>query len=125
MGHRTGFTLIETLFTTLIMLIGLTSLAVIFFYSTRMRDRVRQQTLAIPLVYSKMEELRATPELILPGRYSQELPVQSASGNPYLTTWEISDEMPRRITVTIWTKDIGRETYREVASVTTLSGSAP
>jgi Tfp pilus assembly protein PilV len=122
MIRRTGFTLIETLFATLIVLVGLTSLAMVFFYSAHMRDRLRQRTLAVPLIYTKMEELSSNWEL-LPGTYSQELAPESPDGKPYLATWTISEETPQRITVTLWTKDTGWSIYREIASLTTLSGS--
>jgi type II secretory pathway pseudopilin PulG len=129
MAERNGFTLIEGLFTTLILVTGLAAVAGVFSYSSLRASRVLQETAAIGLMTARMEKLRAAEE-ILPGRYSEYL-VVTPSGEVIVSepgtatwqrTWEISPEMPHRITVTVYGKSLGPGRFRELARATTLRG---
>jgi type II secretory pathway pseudopilin PulG len=55
-----GFTLIETLLATAILVTGLVAVAYLFTYSIRTNMMMEQQTSATLLLYNKMEELRGT-----------------------------------------------------------------
>ena len=72
MVHRHGFTLIETLITTLVLVTGLTALAAAFSYAVQTRQRITQSTTAIWLLYRKMGELTVDARL-QPGQYSEDL----------------------------------------------------
>lgn len=60
-----GFTLIETLVATAILVSGLVAVAYLFTYSIRTNMMTEQQTSATLLLYNKMEELRGTSYLSL------------------------------------------------------------
>jgi len=133
MSHRNGFTLIETLITTLILVTGLAAVAALFAYGSQNSAQIRQQTVALALLASKMEELKASDEPT-PGRYSEYLAVspdgtmgtagvttlEDARQATHLRTWEITPEMPRRITVIIYGRQPRRDRPdRELARATT------
>jgi Tfp pilus assembly protein PilV len=129
MAKHKGFTLIEGLFTTLILVTGLTAVAGAFSYSSLRSRQVLQQTAAIALVSTRMEDLRAAEE-ILPGWYSEYLvlmpngttAVSEPASATYQRTWEITSEMPRRITVSVYGRSSTRSgSFRELARATTLS----
>jgi Tfp pilus assembly protein PilV len=126
-----GFTLIEGLFTTLILVTGLAAVAGAFSYSLLRSNQVLQQTAAVALLSARMEDLRAAEE-ILPGSYAEYLvlmpngtAILSEPGSAtYRRTWEITSEMPRRITVIVYGRSSSRPgPFRELARATTLSGS--
>ena len=119
-ARRTGFTLIETLIATLILVTGLVAVAGVFFYGARTSAQVRRQTAATALLYTKMEELKAERDLI-PGKYGDVLTVLPEGS--YMRSWEVTDEMPRRITVIVYGKAATRGSqYLELARATTLVG---
>ena len=130
MAERNGFTLIEGLITTLILVTGLAAVAGVFSYSSLQTSRVLQETAAIALMTARMEELKGAEE-IFPGRYSEYL-VLTPDGSVVLSepptatwrrTWEISPEMPHRITVTVYGKSSSRSgSFRELARATTMLG---
>jgi len=118
MSCRSGFTLTETLVTTLVLVTGLVSIAGAFSYGVQSSRRIRQQTTATALLYTKMEELRGSREL-RSGRYSETVII--ASEGFYLRSWEITSDIPHRITVTVYGKQpTGRGNYLELARATTL-----
>jgi Tfp pilus assembly protein PilV len=118
MSCRSGFTLTETLVTTLVLVTGLVAIAGAFSYGVQSSRRIRQQTTGTALLYTKMEELRASRDF-QPGHYSETIVITSDS--IYLRSWEITPEMPHRITVTIYGKQSGgKGTYLELAHATTL-----
>jgi prepilin-type N-terminal cleavage/methylation domain-containing protein len=128
MRNPRGFTLIETLITTLVLVTGLAAVATLFSYSARTTQTNRRRTVAIALLSSKMEELRKS----IPMETSQtaEYLVIQADGSvlktnsraaPYLRAWKIQSGSPARVTVIVY----GREfhgTYSELARVTMLVG---
>ena len=104
---RNGFTLIEALITTVILVTGLTALAGAFSYSSLHTLRIQQQTAALALLSSKLEELKVEAQLT-PGQHSEYLQIAAdgaivvgGPGSGYKRTWEITAEMPSRITVII------------------------
>jgi prepilin-type N-terminal cleavage/methylation domain-containing protein len=116
MINRKGFTLIETLFSTLILVIGLVAVAKAFSYGIQAGERVRQQTSATALLTTKLEELK-TAEDLQAGQYTESL------GTEYQRTWEITAETPRRITVILYTRQPSRRgSFREVARLSTSLG---
>jgi Tfp pilus assembly protein PilV len=131
MAGRNGFTLIEGLITTLILVSGLAAVAGVFSYSSLRASQVLQETAAVALVTARMEELKAAEE-ILPGHYSEYLVLMpngavivSEQGTAaWQRTWEISPEMPHRITVTVYARSsAGSGPFRELARATTQRGS--
>ena len=131
MAKHNGFTLIETLITTLILVTGLAAVAGAFSYSSLRSSQVLQETAAVALVSAKMEDLK-TAEEILPGRYTEYLDLR-ADGTAalsqhesatYQRMWEITAEMPRKITVVVYGRNTRRAgSFRELARATMLSGS--
>jgi Tfp pilus assembly protein PilV len=126
---RNGFTLIEALITTVVLVTGLTAVAGVFSYSSVTSLRVRQHTSAVLLVSAKLEALRIAEDLA-PGRDSEFLNLApdgtalvSSPGATYLRSWEITSEMPRRVTVIVHGKPPGRRgPYFELARATTKVG---
>ena len=113
---RNGFTLIETLLSTLILVVGLVAVAKAFSYGIQAGERVRQQTAATAMLTTKLEELKSTEDL-QPGRYTEFL------GTDYQRTWEVTAEQPHRITVILYSRQPGRSgPFREVTRLSTLIG---
>jgi len=119
MRNHAGFTLIETVMTTLILVTGLASVAGAFVYGIQTSVRTRQQTTAFALLAEKMEILRAS-DARSPGMFSEYFGRQDS----FLTTWEISSDLPQRITVIVSGRQPGAgKTYKELARASTLVGS--
>lgn len=118
MPARNGFTLIEALITTVVLVTGLAAVAGVFSYSSLTSLRTRQQTAALNLVARKMEDLRAAEELTA-GRYAEYL----GPDDVFMRHWEITAEMPARITVIVYGRPPGRRgPYFELARATTRVG---
>ena len=117
MSRQAGLTLIETTIASLILVTGLAGVAGCFSYAVRSSIRVRQQTTALALLSTKMEELKSDRDL-KPGRYSK---VITGSGT-LLLIWEISSEVPKRVTVIVSQKQGDGEVYEELGTVSTFIG---
>src|SRR5437016_12263205 len=61
MRDHLGFTLIETLIATLVLVSGLVAVAAIFLYSVDTGLRNQRRTAATALLYEKMEQFRSAP----------------------------------------------------------------
>jgi prepilin-type N-terminal cleavage/methylation domain-containing protein len=125
-----GFTLIESLITTVLLVSGLAAVAGAFSYSSMTTSHVLQETAAIALVARKIESLRAAEQWPV-GRYSEYL-VLTSDGDTvisepayatYLCTWEVTSATPARVTVIAYGKPPGHlRPSRELARATTLLG---
>jgi Tfp pilus assembly protein PilV len=131
MATHNGFTFIEALIATLILVTGLAAVAGAFSYSSLRSMQVLQETAATALMSTRMENLKAAEE-ILPGRYSEHVAVMPSGrvvvsepeSATYRLTWEITSEMPHRITVIVYGKMPGRAgSFRELARATTQVAS--
>jgi prepilin-type N-terminal cleavage/methylation domain-containing protein len=119
MGRCRGFTLIETLITTLVLVTGLAAIAGLFSYGAKAGTENRHRIAATALLQTKMEELRHAPNLE-PGQYAETVPHGPAS---YMTTWVIENGFPRRITVIVYGRDLRRKNaYAELVRSTYLAG---
>ena len=129
MTLRNGFTLIEALITTVVLVTGLAAVAGVFSYSSISSLRTRQHTKALTLLSTKMEELRVDVDSS-PGRYSEYLEVQpdgvvvhGSPGATFIRDWEVTAERPSRITVVVYGRPPGRKgRYFELARATTKRG---
>lgn len=130
MANRNGFTLIETLITTLVLVTGLAAIAGLFSYGAQANSQNRQRTAATTLLYSKMEEMRNARALTA-GQYAEYLSIQPDGGiaisansyGPYLRVSNIEGGMPQRVTVIVYGRQPNRgNSYRELARATTLVG---
>ncbi len=130
MANRRGFTLIETLITTLVLVTGLAAVAGLFSYGAQANSENRQRTAATALLYSKMEELRNARTLVH-GQYAEYLSIQSdgkvvVSSNisgPYMRVSTIEAGTPQRVTVLVYARQSSRgNSYRELARATILVG---
>ena len=118
MRDEAGFTLIETLITTLILVTGLAAVAGVFVYGVHTSERIQQQTKAFEVLTQKMEELK-TAETRIAGRFSEYVGDQQT----FLRTWEISTDLPQRITVIVSGRQPGHANrYRELARASTVVG---
>lgn len=130
MGNRNGFTLIETLITTLVLVTGLAAVAGLFAYAAQANFTNRQRTAATALLYSKMEELRNAP-VLAEGQVAEYLSIQAdgsvvVSGDnraPYLRVLKIESGGPQRVTVIVYGRQAGRgNSHHELARATVLVG---
>ena len=128
--HCKGFTLIEALITTLVLVTGLVAVAGAFSYSSLTTLRIVQETTALAMVSAKVEALKVA-DTLNPGSYSETLRVLpdgsivlcEASAATYLRAWQISGESLKQITVTVYARPPGKNApFRQLASVTALSG---
>jgi len=130
MANRRGFTLIETLITTLVLVTGLAAIAGLFSYGAQTNSQNRQRTAATTILYSKIEEVRNARALTV-GQYAEYLSIQPDGGvaistdnhGPYLRVSNIESGMPQRVTVIVYARQSNRgNSYRELARATTLVG---
>ena len=130
MANRRGFTLIETLITTLVLVTGLAAIAGLFSYGAQANFQNRQRTAAAVLLYSKMEEMRNANTLAT-GQYTEYLSIQadgSVAGStngrgPYLRVLNIESGDPQRVTVVVYARQLNRgNPYLELARATVLVG---
>jgi Tfp pilus assembly protein PilV len=99
-----GFTLLETLITTGILVFGLSAIALMFTYTARVNIEMRQRTTAAFLLNDKLEELKTaslTDEIWRPGSYVDYPSVADAS---YVREWEITDTIPKKVTLSVLTR---------------------
>jgi Tfp pilus assembly protein PilV len=108
-----GFTLIETLITTAVLVPALAAVAFLFAYTTAANITNQQRTASTVLLSEKMETLRDAPlssAVWSPGIYTDyviigtdgTLSTSGADANaPYLRTWQISTAIPRTATVIV------------------------
>lgn len=133
MDTRRGFTLIETLITTFVLVTGLAAVAGLFSYGARTGLENRQRTAATVLLSSKMEELRRTAHTLAPGQYSEYLAIESdgrtittaTATAPYRRTWKIDSGTPpslKRLTITVFGRRPNRHSYQELVRATLLVG---
>ena len=102
MRSTRGFTLLETLISTGVLVFGLSALALMFTYTARVNIETRQRTTAAFLLNDKLEEFKSAPltnAIWRPGSYV-DYPVADTS---YVRTWEISNTIPRNLTLSIST----------------------
>jgi Tfp pilus assembly protein PilV len=98
-----GFTLLETLITTGVLVFGLSALALMFTYTARVNIDTRQRTTAAFLLNDKLEEFKTAPltdEIWRPGSYV-DYPI--AADTSYVRAWEITNTIPRNVTLSVFT----------------------
>ena len=120
-AQTVGFTLIETLVATALLVTASLSIATLFAYSVRTNILNQQRTTATLLAASKMEELRATiVDLSISGggldgsdpatdfweyisiSTDGTLRVDTTTTAPYLRLWQIDGTNPRLVTVAVF-----------------------
>jgi prepilin-type N-terminal cleavage/methylation domain-containing protein len=130
MANRRGFTLIETLITTLVLVTGLAAVAGLFSYGARTNFQNRQRTAATALLYGKMEEMR-NASVLAAGQYTESLSIQPDgsvtssinSRGAYLRVSNIESGAPQRVTVIVYGRQSNRgNSYMELARATVLVG---
>jgi prepilin-type N-terminal cleavage/methylation domain-containing protein len=130
MTDRKGFTLIETLITTLVLVTGLAAMAGLFTYGAQTNFQNRQRTAAAVLLYGKMEEMR-NASVLAAGQHAEYLSIQadgSVAGStnsrgPYLRVSNIESGAPQRVTVIVYGRQSNRgNSYQELARATVLVG---
>jgi type II secretory pathway pseudopilin PulG len=92
-----GFTLIEALFTAVIVASGLVTVATIFSFAIQANINNRQMAVATSLVYDKMEELKWAA-------WPSDGSDQFNQNGTYSRTWRISGTNPRTVTVTVYAR---------------------
>ena len=127
MSSSRGFSLIETMIATVVLVTGLLAVASLFSYSIRTNMYTEQMTTGILLANTKMEGLRSTgmAGLTAGGGLNSASPTAnyfeyvsiSTSGAltsdtvtttaPYLTLWMIADANPKIITVAVYAQRSG------------------
>jgi len=126
-----GYSLIETLLATILLVSGIIHLATLFSFSEGIRFRNRQRTAAVLLVYNKMEELRqSVPQLgggldalhPVPGFFdSIDIDVDgtvtvsnSDSQRAYLRMWQVQPSETPLVTIVVYAR-IGSSRPLELA----------
>lgn len=124
-----GFTLIETLITTAILVTGLVAVAAIFSYSARANVTTQQRTTAVVLLSEKMEQFKSASltggvwreggvlnPLFPAAGYFDYATIDSQGGVltstvnssfPYVRVWQIEGSMPRKVTIAVYTRKSG------------------
>ena len=107
-----GFTLIETLIPTLVLVTGLAAVAGLFSYAAQTNLQNRQRTAATVLLQGKLEELR-NARVLPAGKTTENI-------DQYLRVSTVEPGTPHRITVTVY--GLRRNAYYELARATMLAG---
>ena len=87
-----GFTLIETLITTAILVSGLVAVALLFSYTARTTLNNQERTTATLLLYDKMEELKSSR--ITSGG--------SDDIDSFRRVWQVESTYPPKVTVIVY-----------------------
>ena len=101
MKTNRGFTLIEILIASGIVVCGLVAVAFVFSFAIRTNGTNRQMAIATTLLYDKMEEFKSasfTDAIWMTATGSETLVV---AGEQYVRTWRLGGEVPRTITVIV------------------------
>lgn len=119
-----GFTLLETLITTTILVFGLAAMALMFSYTARTNISTRERTTATLLLYEKLEEFRSTSladSIWIPGSY---VDFPAVDNTRFIRQWQITDTTPRGITMMVFAANAGLTGHRmELIRAATLVGS--
>jgi prepilin-type N-terminal cleavage/methylation domain-containing protein len=87
-----GFTLIETLITTAVLVSGLVAVAMLFSYTARTTLNNQERTTATLLLYDKMEELKSSK--ITSGG--------SDDIDSFRRVWQVESTYPLKVTVIVY-----------------------
>jgi Tfp pilus assembly protein PilV len=131
MRNSQGFTLVETLIATVVLLSGIVAVAQMFSYSAATNISTQQMTSATLLTTNKMEQLRALPfaNLTTGGSLDPDAPATgfweyvsiaadgtitadtSATTAPYMRVWTVSGTNPKTITIIVYSlrSSMGRQ----------------
>jgi len=112
-----GFTLLETLIATAVLVFGLSALSLMFTYTARVNIEARQRTTAAFLLNDKVEELKTAPltdEIWRPGSYA-DYPIVAETS--YVREWEITDTIPRNVTLSVLRSKTRTELVRAAIAV--------
>jgi prepilin-type N-terminal cleavage/methylation domain-containing protein len=98
-----GFSLIEVMMASGILLCGLVAVASTFSFAIRTNLANRKMAVATSLLYDKMEEFRSAPfaDAIWGTPSGTETVV--VGGQPYIRSWQITTEVPCTVTVIVAT----------------------
>ena len=129
MRNNPGFTLIETLITTLVLVSGLVAIAAIFSYSASTSLNNQLRTAATALLYEKMEQFKSAPisdsvwvpggslNLAFPaGGYFDYVKLDDAgvlnstttdTSAPFIRVWQVSATVPRSVTIAVYALKAG------------------
>ena len=99
-----GFTLLETMITTGILVFGLSALALMFTYTARVNIEMRQRTTAAFLLNEKMEEIKSAPLTSATWRPGSYVDYPSVADASYVREWEITDTIPKKVTLSVFTR---------------------
>jgi prepilin-type N-terminal cleavage/methylation domain-containing protein len=120
LNTKRGFTLIEVVITAGILACGLAAVAAVFSFVIRTNTANRQMTVASMLLYSKLEEFRAAS-------FSDSIwndPAGSevvTAGERFVRVWQIGADVPRTVTVIVYTSGIGSAPQKELIRATMLA----
>jgi len=98
-----GFTLLETILATGILITASVAVASLYLSSIRTNMNGRDRALAIVLLSDKLEQFTTMSLSALewmPGRYTQ-IGSTAADGSPLILSWEVSSTRPKQVTVAV------------------------
>lgn len=146
MRNNRGFTLIETLITTGILVTGLVAAASLFAWSVAANYTNQQRTAATTLLADKMEQFTAAGlsdslwvtggsldpaapgtgywDYATPGSDGTITSDTSSTNAPYLRVWAVTGSGPRTVTIIVFAQRAGLTRARtEMIRATTVAGS--
>jgi type II secretory pathway pseudopilin PulG len=94
-----GFTLIEVLMASGVLMCGLVAVATVFSFAIRTNVSDRQMAVATALVYEKMEEFRSASFTGVIWANGSETVV--VAGERFVRKWDIDTNVPRTVTVMV------------------------
>jgi type II secretory pathway pseudopilin PulG len=101
LNRNTGFTLIETLIATAVLVCGLVAVASVFSFAVRTNISNRQMAIATALLYDKIEEFRSA-QLADPLWNVNDGSDQFTQDGKYTREWHVRQVMPRSVTVIVY-----------------------
>jgi len=129
MRDHLGFTLIETLIATLVLVSGLVAVAAIFLYSVDTGLRNQRRTAATALLCEKMEQFRSAPvndSIWIPGGslnaaspaagYFDYVTIDATgtlnrsttdTNAPFMRVWQVPHAVPPSVTIAVYALKVG------------------
>ena len=107
MRSNRGFSFVETLITSVVLLMGLVAVATMFSYSIGAHYMTRQRTTGITLLYEKMEEFRSSHLDDALWNTIDGFDYVTLDGAGYRRVWHVSLSSPRSVTIIVYVERSG------------------
>jgi Tfp pilus assembly protein PilV len=118
MRHQ-GFTLVEVLIASVVVVCGLVAVASMFSVAIRANVSNRQMAVATALLYDKMEQFKSTP-LDNPLWKNPDGFDYVTQETTYVRVWQVSSLMPKSVTIIVYAENALTHRHTELIRATAI-----